>query len=180
MLVLCLATFTKYINIGIVTQNEIISCVLYTPVAAIFCYVITWPLKTLMSGNEFCLDENWPFMTSESSFELLGQISFKTWKDKMLRTLNCCSSKPIDLGWTTMNTMAIETATQNFLIGQVVMMDIYTDDDFVLAFVILYPLIILFISVSFKEKCGPLGSRFSFFRSGWTGFGPTFGPWIPE
>ena len=62
-----------------------------------------------------------------------------------------------------MNTMAIETATQNFLIGQVVMMDIYTDDDFVLAFVILYPLIILFISVSFKEKCGPLGSRFSFF-----------------
>ena len=57
ILVLCLATFTKYINIGIVTQNEIISCVLYTPVAAIFCYVITWPLKTLMSGNEFCLDE---------------------------------------------------------------------------------------------------------------------------
>ena len=56
ILVLCLATFTKYINIGIVTQNEIISCVLYTPVAAIFCYVITWPLKTLMSGNEFCLD----------------------------------------------------------------------------------------------------------------------------
>ena len=66
----------------------------------------------------------------------------------MLRTLNCCSSKPIDLGWTTMNTMAIETATQNFLIGQVVMMDIYTDDNYVLAFVILYPLIILFISVS--------------------------------
>ena len=90
-------------------------------------------------------------MTSESSYELLGQISFKTLKDKMLRTLNCCSSKPIDLGWTTMNTMAIETATQNFLIGQVVMMDIYTDDDFVLAFVILYPLIILFISVSFKD-----------------------------
>ena len=47
-----------------------------------------------------------------------------------------------------MNTMAIETATQNFLIGQVVMMDIYTDDNYVLAFVILYPLIILFISVS--------------------------------
>ena len=90
-------------------------------------------------------------MTSESSFELLVQINFKTFKDKMLRTLNCCSSKPIDLGWTTMNTMAIETATQNFLIGQVVMMDIYTDDDFVLAFVILYPLIILFISVSFKD-----------------------------
>ena len=69
----------------------------------------------------------------------------------MLTTLNCCSSQPIDLGWKTMNTMAIETATQNFLIGQVVMMDIYSDDNFVLAFVILYPLIILFISVSFSK-----------------------------
>ena len=47
-----------------------------------------------------------------------------------------------------MNTMAIETATQNFLIGQVVMMDLFSGDDYVLAFVILYPLLFFFISVS--------------------------------
>ena len=143
IIILCMATFTKYINIGIVTQNEIISCVLYTPVAAIFCYVITWPLKTFMSGNEFLflesIDLSWPQVWENST---------KTSKDKMLTAFNCCSSKPMDLGWKTMNTMAIETATQNFLIGQVVMMDLFTDDNYVLAFVILYPLLFFFISVS--------------------------------
>ena len=135
-----MATFTKYINIGIVTQNEIISCVLYTPIAAIFCYVITWPLKTFMSGNEFFLESIFHDLKSENST--------KTSEDKMLTAFNCCSSKPMDLGWKTMNTMAIETATQNFLIGQVVMMDLFTDDNYVLAFVILYPLLFFFISVS--------------------------------
>lgn len=80
----------------------------------------------------------------------------------MLTTLNCCSSQPIDLGLKTMNTMAIETATQNFLIGQVVMMDIYSDDNYVLAFVILYPLIILFISVSFRS--GPVSLTLNLFN----------------
>ena len=51
-----------------------------------------------------------------------------------------------------MNTFAIEASVQNGLIGQVVMMNIYSENDYALAFVVLYPVLNLFLTVSIQEK----------------------------
>ena len=107
-LVIVLLNFFKYYTVAIITFAELVSCAIYTPMAALICYSITMSLHLL--------------------------------------TRKRCNSK-LNLNSINQNTIAIETVVQNVVVGQLVVFNVYANDLYVLAYVVIYPALILLISV---------------------------------